>query len=219
MTALKICLIVLLCILGLIVFLSLLILFFPIVYRIAFSYHENMPSGKITVCHFKVFVFSKDKRNQKKQKKKDSDAETSKEEDESEQESESKSDTVPVILEELKSEDVRNMLLDCMKRSFRFIKKILPRKIKGNLYFGTGSPDTTGYILGLICMFYGVYSPSFTVSADFEEKRLECNVFARGRVFGIEILLFILSFIRNKECMDFYHKVRKGGNKSGSDAV
>ena len=39
----------------------------------------------------------------------------------------------------------------------RFLKHALPGKLEGNIAFGTGNPEYTGYITGIAAIFYPKY--------------------------------------------------------------
>lgn len=96
----------------------------------------------------------------------------------------------------LNEEDTKQLFAHAFTRLRSILKSIRPRKIKGNLLIGTGSPDTTGYVMAL----YGILSPqlgqNLTVTPDFEEKVLEGNLYIKGRVtigtlayHGVRVLL------------------------------
>ena len=96
----------------------------------------------------------------------------------------------------LNEEDTKQLFAHVFTRLRSILKSIRPRKIKGNLLIGTGSPDTTGYVMAL----YGILSPqlgqNLTVTPDFEEKVLEGNLYIKGRVtigtlayHGVRVLL------------------------------
>lgn len=66
------------------------------------------------------------------------------------------------------------------------VKKVLkhlgPAKINGRVKFGTGDPCSTGQALGVLSLFYAYYGESVTIIPDFEEKILEAEIWARGRI-------------------------------------
>lgn len=82
---------------------------------------------------------------------------------------------------------------------FRMLRAICPRKCEGRILYGTGSPDTTGYLYGV----YGLLSPKLgkklVVEPDFQETVLEGEVRIRGRVFLITLLVAGVSVLFRKE--------------------
>ena len=94
----------------------------------------------------------------------------------------------------LKEEDTTQLLSKIFTGSGKFLKSIRPRKIKGQILLGTGSPDTTGYAMAV----YGILSPylgqNLVLTPDFEDKVLEGRLFVKGRII-VGILLIHASKI------------------------
>ncbi len=90
---------------------------------------------------------------------------------------------------------------DKAKKEFRTIgglflkvlKHMRPKVLKGRLLIGTGEPDKTGIIIGMMCVLYGIYGEDFAVTADFENKVIETDLFAKGH---FNLFLFLWVFIR-----------------------
>ena len=99
-----------------------------------------------------------------------------------------------------------------------------PRKVEGYLEFGTGQPDLTGKLTGLIYLLLPEGSDRFELRPDFYEKRLLTDVVISGRirfyrlaVVGFRILIdrefwALLRLIRHKP-----PKGKKRKRKSDSD--
>ena len=99
-----------------------------------------------------------------------------------------------------------------------------PRKVEGYLEFGTGQPDLTGKLAGLICLLLPDGADQFELRPDFYEKRLLTDVVISGRirfyrlaVVGFRILIdrefwALLRLIRHKP-----PKGKKRKRKSDSD--
>lgn len=94
--------------------------------------------------------------------------------------------------EEANKEGVKKIWLTIKKS----VTHIFPRKIKGQIHFGTGDPSSTGQLLGIISLTYHYYR-NIKIVPDFEEEVLEGNVNARGR-----IQLFTLAIIYIKLLLD-----------------
>ncbi|MGN0424551.1 MAG: DUF2953 domain-containing protein [Acetatifactor sp.] len=90
----------------------------------------------------------------------------------------------------------------------RILKAICPGRCEGRILYGTGSPDTTGYLYGV----YGLLSPKlgkrFTVEPDFQETVLEGEVRIRGRIFLITLLVNGLSVLCRKELRIFLKQIK-----------
>ena len=99
-----------------------------------------------------------------------------------------------------------------------------PRKVEGYLEFGTGQPDLTGKLTGLIYLLLPEGSDRFELRPDFYDKRLLTDVTISGRirfyrlaVVGFRILIdrefwALLRLIRHKP-----PKGKKRKRKSDSD--
>lgn len=61
-------------------------------------------------------------------------------------------------------------------------RHILPRRLNGYLGFGFEDPSTTGYLLGVLSIFYPVYQDHLMLYPDFEAARLYGSITFRGRI-------------------------------------
>ena len=91
----------------------------------------------------------------------------------------------------------------------RMLHHVLPGKIKGYVEFGTGEPETTGKALGVLGMLYGVYGKGVTIVPDFYEKRLVADIFLKGRIRLVTVLVHCLRLIRDKQIKRLYHNWKK----------
>lgn len=93
----------------------------------------------------------------------------------------------------LQDEENKRMFSGSLDALGKILKSIRPRKVRADIRFGTGSPDTTGYIYGIYCMvFFRNFFPSGTffpfgkneieVIPDFEEAVLQGELCISGRV-------------------------------------
>lgn len=71
----------------------------------------------------------------------------------------------------------------------KVLRSIRPRRLRGQLTFGTGAPDTTGYLFGIYGVFSPAVGPRFQVTPDFTQKILEGQLDIAGH-----ITLFILTW-------------------------
>ena len=80
----------------------------------------------------------------------------------------------------------------------RFLKHVLPGKIEGNIAFGTGNPEYTGYITGIAAFFYSKYGEHFSLYPDFERKMFEAKCRGRGRIRLGYMLVLAVSILKEK---------------------
>lgn len=62
------------------------------------------------------------------------------------------------------------------------VKHVLPRRLKGEVHFGTEDPALTGRILGALGIFYPLFMDNVKVNPDFEQAVLEGELFVKGRM-------------------------------------
>ncbi len=114
-------------------------------------------------------------------------------------------DKIKHILEELgfykellQDEDTKNLISHGCRRLGKVLKHIRPRTLKADIVYGTGSPDTTGYLYGV----YGMLSPKFgkdiCVVPDFEKQILEGSLYAAGHITVCTLLINILALLLDK---------------------
>ncbi len=94
------------------------------------------------------------------------------------------------------------------------LKHLKPTKIKGQLVYGTGDPATTGQHLGYMSVLFPLYCDHIDVTPDFMEKRLEGDLFMKGRIRLITIGWCALKVIWNKNVKITISRFKKisGGN-------
>lgn len=105
-------------------------------------------------------------------------------------------DKIKYILEDIKyyktlwEEETTKMLLNHFGvRFLKIWKNIHPRKVKADIVFGTGSPDTTGYILGMYAIISPMLGKDVNIQADFEKAVLQGEMYLSGHVTIFNLLL------------------------------
>lgn len=68
------------------------------------------------------------------------------------------------------------------RRLGKVFRSLRPRRIRGRILFGTGSPDTTGYLFGIYSMLSPQYGSMLCVTPDFTQQLLEGQLELKGRV-------------------------------------
>lgn len=82
----------------------------------------------------------------------------------------------------LQEEETKLLISESLTALGKMLKSIRPRRVRANIRFGTGAPDTTGYAYGLCCMVAAAWRPGFWVTPDFEKKVLEGEFDVSGRI-------------------------------------
>ena len=81
---------------------------------------------------------------------------------------------------------------------WKILKHIRPQKMKGYVHFGLGDPANTGIALGAASIFYSLYRDNIKILPDFEQAVLEGELYLKGRVRMIVLLLSLFRLYRDK---------------------
>lgn len=106
---------------------------------------------------------------------------------------------VGLILDFLKDEINKKAFRISYASLIKLLKHILPVKFKAHVTFGTGDPCSTGKALGLFGFLYGFYGEHVSITPDFENKVLEGNLYARGRIRLFTILIIVIKLLLDKK--------------------
>ncbi len=93
----------------------------------------------------------------------------------------------------------------------KLLFRIRPRECRGLVEFGMEDPSYTGYLCGVLSMIPFLYGTELVITPDFEaeETYFRGNVWLRGRILTIFVLIFALRLLLNKDIRRFFGKVRK----------
>lgn len=109
----------------------------------------------------------------------------------------------------LKEEDTLLLFSKILTGSGKIIKSIRPKKIKGQLLLGTGSPDTTGYAMAV----YGILSPylgqNLVLTPDFEDKVFTGRLYVKGRIITGILLIHGLKIALDRRLHSFIKKLKR----------
>lgn len=85
------------------------------------------------------------------------------------------------------------------------LKHYGPRKAKGQVVFGTESPDHTGLLLGVLSMMPCMYAEGFLLQPDFQSDRLYVHgdLEMKGRIRGIHLLRAFLKLWKLPKFKEF----------------
>jgi hypothetical protein len=113
------------------------------------------------------------------------------------------------IREAIADEGNQQALGFLLGRAAELLRSLKPRSIRLSLAFSTGSPDTTGQLLGVLALFPFTYRKGWHIIPDFtaEEFFVETDFDIRGHIFGIQLLRIALRILLDKNCQKLYHKM------------
>ena len=90
---------------------------------------------------------------------------------------------------------------------WQLLKILMPYRLKLNLDYSTGSPDTTAQLLGILTMFPIGYQNRWNVHPDFtaDNAYAEAEFDVKGRILGFSLLKLILGLVLDKDCRKLYN--------------
>lgn len=100
-------------------------------------------------------------------------------------------DKIKKVKEFITDEIHLNALLRLKNELIYFLKKIKPDKMKGFVRFGLDDPYNTGRILAVLSVLYPFYGENFEIYPEFEKEIIEADVFIKGRIHLIHLLIII----------------------------
>lgn len=103
------------------------------------------------------------------------------------------------IIEFIRAEGTKYTLRKGKDALIELIRYIIPRNLRGYIRFGTGDPCQTGQILAGASIFYVYFNPKFSLYPDFEEKKLEADLEAKGRMRMIRFVRIAARFYFDKQ--------------------
>lgn len=106
-------------------------------------------------------------------------------------------------------DDTKELLKYAFMRLGKILKSIRPRKLRADIRFGTGAPDTTGYafaVYGMICPHLG---KNVFVTPDFEQAILIGEFFAKGHITLFKVLWNGLMIVKDHRLWELKDKLTK----------
>lgn len=93
----------------------------------------------------------------------------------------------------LRREENRGVLRFMLKKLFKAMGTVLPKRFEGKIHFGTGDPAMTGYLFGGASVFYPKYKDKLVLTPNFDKFILEGEARIGGR---IQLWPFVWAAIR-----------------------
>ena len=95
------------------------------------------------------------------------------------------------------------------------IRGYAPRKITGYIRFGTGSPDLTGELTGLLYVLLPEAGTGYDIEPDFYELVLDTDTLATGQIRAYRLIWVGIRLILDKEFRTLLRQIRgKDKNKT-----
>lgn len=96
------------------------------------------------------------------------------------------------------------------KEQFQMLfRHIRPKSAKGTLVFGTGDPCMTGQLLGVLALFMPLYGNYMQIVPDFEQRRIQADFTAKGKLQLYKLLLFFKNWYLADETKAWKQKLSK----------
>ena len=92
---------------------------------------------------------------------------------------------------------------------FKILKSLRPRKLQADVSVGTGSPDTTGYIMAVAGMLYPTYGKHINIVPDFENTIFEGRIYLKGRITIFILLVHGLAVYLDKDLHKLLKKLKR----------
>ena len=123
---------------------------------------------------------------------------------------EKKIDAISKKIRPFLSVEAEHMLCKLIGYLKYLIRGWKPRKIEGYLEFGTGEPDMTGKLTGLIYLLLPDRAEHFDLRPDFYEKRFRANLTVSGRIRLYRAAVVLIRLVLDRE---FWALIRMIRNK------
>lgn len=107
-------------------------------------------------------------------------------------------DTLGKIKKIFKDETYQGVVKFVMQHGWKIVKALLPKKVRISIEMGLDDPASTGYVLGLLSMFYAVLGQSLTINPNFEKKVFTGEFRVKGRIWTFIILFHALKIYFDK---------------------
>ena len=116
-----------------------------------------------------------------------------------------------------KKEKVKGFLTDEVhRRAFqktktelsRLMRRIRPKKLKGTVHYGFEDPYHTGQVLAALGVVYPWLGEAVSVYPDFEKRILQGDLYVKGTVRALYVVMLIWKLVWCKDVRMTYHHIR-----------
>ena len=116
---------------------------------------------------------------------------------------------ISCIIDFVRNRASKQTIKKLIKEVVAAIRYVGPKKISGNLEFGTGDPGSTGLILSGVSLCKLAYKKDVTIRPNFEEKCLVGDCTVRGRVRVVYFVRMALRIWFNKDVHHLWRRYRQ----------
>lgn len=124
-------------------------------------------------------------------------------------------ENISYYLSVLQEENTKQLSAKVRQRLAKLLKSIRPRHVKADILFGTGSPDTTGYVYGVYCMLLPYYGSKFLATPDFEQAVFQGEFEMSGHVVAFILLVNVLKVAFDRRLYLLIKKLKREEVKNG----
>lgn len=114
----------------------------------------------------------------------------------------------------LREEETRLLFSHAKLRLWKILKSIRPRKLRADILFGTGAPDTTGYAFGVYAALSPALGPHVAVTPDFERAVFQGEFEAAGHIMAAVLLWHALRIVLDRRLWRLLDKLKGKDTKS-----
>ncbi|MFW5630417.1 DUF2953 domain-containing protein [Acetivibrio ethanolgignens] len=86
-----------------------------------------------------------------------------------------------------------------LQKAVAMLKALLPKKVEGTIWFGSGDPCTTGELTGALAVLYGFYGDKLQLYPDFTQAVFMGELFIVGRIRLFTFLRICITVVLDKD--------------------
>ena len=112
-------------------------------------------------------------------------------------------------VKEFLTDEVHRRAFQKTKTEFsRLMRRIRPKKLKGTVHYGFEDPYHTGQVLAALGVAYPWFGEAVSVYPDFEKRILQGDLYVKGTVRALYVVLLIWKLVWCKDVRTTYHHIR-----------
>ena len=104
--------------------------------------------------------------------------------------------------------EAEHMLPKIIRYAKYLMRGYAPRKITGYLHFGTGAPDLTGILVGLVYVLLPESGTEYNVDPDFYEPVIETDTTMTGQIRSYRLVWVSIRLLLDKEFRILFARIR-----------
>lgn len=115
----------------------------------------------------------------------------------------------------LTKEVTKRLFYDTFHRVKKILKYMKPRKMEGWLHIGTGSPDSTGYLMAVYGILLAFWGKTIRFEPDFEKQVFHGNIKISGSILIAPILYQAIRILLDRRLRIFIKKIKREEHNNG----